>query len=122
MPNVDSLEELLQDELKDIYDAEKQLTKALPKMVKKATANELKQAFQDHLGQTEEHVKRLEEVFEQLREPGADLDAARCLVLEMAGRVLAEAAGDHGSRPTPTATGSISDATGRDRDQRWLRR
>jgi ferritin-like metal-binding protein YciE len=69
MPNVDSLEELLQEELKDIYDAEKQLTKALPKMVKKATAGELKKAFQDHLGQTEEHVKRLEEVFEQLGMP-----------------------------------------------------
>ena len=65
MSTVDSLEELLQDELKDIYDAEKQLTKALPKMVKNATAGELKQAFQDHLGQTEQHVKRLEDVFEQ---------------------------------------------------------
>jgi ferritin-like metal-binding protein YciE len=69
MANVDSLEELLHDVLKDIYDAEKQVTKALPKMVKNATADELKQAFQDHLRQTEQHVKRLEKVFEQLGMP-----------------------------------------------------
>src|SRR5947209_5067948 len=69
MASIDSLDELLHDELKDIYDAEKQLTKALPKMVKKATAAELKTAFQDHLAQTEQHVERLEEVFEQLGMP-----------------------------------------------------
>ena len=69
MPSVDSLEELFQDELKDIYDAEKQLTKALPKLAKKATAEELRRALQDHLRETEQHVKRLEEVFEQLGMP-----------------------------------------------------
>src|SRR5437763_9365891 len=69
MPNMDSLEELLQDELKDIYDAEKQLTKALPKLAKKATAAELKSAFEEHLRQTEQHVERLEEAFEQLGMP-----------------------------------------------------
>jgi len=69
MPNMDSLEELLQDELKDIYDAEKQLTKALPKLAKKATAAELKSAFEEHLAQTQRHVERLEEAFEQLGMP-----------------------------------------------------
>src|SRR5881227_1390793 len=69
MPNMDSLEELLQDELKDIYDAEKQLTKALPKLAKKASAAELKTAFEEHLSQTEQHVERLEEAFEQLGMP-----------------------------------------------------
>jgi ferritin-like metal-binding protein YciE len=69
MPNMDSLEELLQDELKDIYDAEKQLTKALPKLAKKATAAELKTAFEEHLGQTERHIERLEEAFEHLGMP-----------------------------------------------------
>jgi ferritin-like metal-binding protein YciE len=64
-----SLDELLQDEIKDIYDAEKQLTKALPKLVKKSTAPELKQALQDHLEETEQHVERLEQVFDQLGLP-----------------------------------------------------
>jgi ferritin-like metal-binding protein YciE len=69
MPTVDSLEELLQEELKDIYDAEQQLTKALPKLIKKAQSPELKEAIEEHLGQTEQHVERLERVFEQLGLP-----------------------------------------------------
>jgi ferritin-like metal-binding protein YciE len=69
MASMESLEELMHDELKDIYDAEKQLTKALPKLAKKATAAELKEAFEEHLGQTERHIERLEEVFEQLGLP-----------------------------------------------------
>jgi len=60
------LENLFMDTLKDIYWAEKHLTKALPKMKKAATTEELKDAFEDHLGQTEEHVTRLEKVFELL--------------------------------------------------------
>ncbi|HZP49099.1 MAG TPA: ferritin-like domain-containing protein [Vicinamibacterales bacterium] len=69
MANLDSLEALMQDELKDIYDAEKQLTKALPKLAKKATADELREAFEEHLRQTEQHMERLEQVFEQLGMP-----------------------------------------------------
>jgi ferritin-like metal-binding protein YciE len=69
MPNIESLEELLQEELKDIYDAEKQLTKALPKLARKASSPELKSAFEEHLRQTEEHMERLERVFEQMEMP-----------------------------------------------------
>ncbi len=69
MASMDTLSDLLQDELKDIYDAEKQLTKALPKLAKKATAEELKEAFEEHLRQTEEHVERLEQAFEHLGIP-----------------------------------------------------
>ena len=69
MANMESLEELLQEELKDMYDAEKQLTKALPKLAKKATTSDLKQAFEEHLQQTEQHVERLEQVFDQLGLP-----------------------------------------------------
>jgi ferritin-like metal-binding protein YciE len=69
MSGLDSLHALLEEELKDIYDAEKQLTRALPKMAKKASAAELTQAFNDHLRQTEQHVERLERVFEQLELP-----------------------------------------------------
>lgn len=58
------LNELFLEELADIYDAEKQLIKALPKMAEQANAPELQSAFEDHLEQTQEHVKRLEEVFE----------------------------------------------------------
>jgi ferritin-like metal-binding protein YciE len=69
MPSLDSLEALLQDELKDIYDAEKQLTRVLPKLAKKATSAELKKAFEEHLRQTEGHIERIEEAFEQLGMP-----------------------------------------------------
>jgi ferritin-like metal-binding protein YciE len=63
---LESLRELYIDELKDLYSAEKQLVKALPKMAKNATSPELKQAFQDHLAKTETHVERLEQIFESL--------------------------------------------------------
>lgn len=63
-----ALLELFTDEIKDIYWAEKHLTKALPKMEKAATSEELKEAFATHLDQTQEHVTRLEKVFELLEE------------------------------------------------------
>ncbi|OLB60783.1 MAG: hypothetical protein AUI11_12450 [Acidobacteria bacterium 13_2_20CM_2_66_4] len=66
---MESLEELLQEELKDIYDAEKQLTKALPKLAKKATTPDLQDAFEEHLRQTQQHMERLEQVFDQLGMP-----------------------------------------------------
>jgi ferritin-like metal-binding protein YciE len=53
-------------ELRDLYSAEKQLTKALPKMAKAATNEELRQGFEDHLQETETQIKRLEEVFTEL--------------------------------------------------------
>jgi ferritin-like metal-binding protein YciE len=63
---VRTFEDLFVDEIKDLYDAEHQLTKALPKMAKNATSPELKNAFESHLKQTEGHIKRLEQVFEGL--------------------------------------------------------
>jgi ferritin-like metal-binding protein YciE len=63
---MNNLEKLWVAELKDLYDAEKQITKALPKMAKNSTTPELRQAFEDHLEQTEGHVQRLEEIFEEL--------------------------------------------------------
>jgi ferritin-like metal-binding protein YciE len=65
---VDTLRDLLVKELSDIYSAEKQLLKALPKMAKKANFPELRQAFEKHTKQTEGHVARLDDVFEQLGE------------------------------------------------------
>ena len=63
---LESLRDLYIDELKDLYSAEKQLVKALPKMAKNATNPDLKKAFSDHLAQTEGHVERLEQIFESL--------------------------------------------------------
>jgi ferritin-like metal-binding protein YciE len=65
---VDTLRDLLVKELSDIYSAEKQLLKALPKMAKAATFPELRQAFETHTKQTEGHVARLDDVFSALGE------------------------------------------------------
>ena len=63
---MDNLEKLWMEELKDLYDAEKQITEALPKMASKTETPELRQAFENHLRQTEQHIQRLEEVFDEL--------------------------------------------------------
>jgi ferritin-like metal-binding protein YciE len=63
-----SLRETFVEELKDLYDAEKQLLKALPKMAKAAEHEELKAAFETHLEETQNHIQRLEEVFEAFGE------------------------------------------------------
>ena len=63
---MESLHDLLTDELKDMFSAETQLTKALPRMAKKATNPELKRAFEQHLKQTEEHVRRVERICNNL--------------------------------------------------------
>jgi ferritin-like metal-binding protein YciE len=63
---LDSLRNLYIEELRDLYSAEKQLTQALPKMAKGASSQQLKQAFENHLKQTEGHVQRLEQLFEQM--------------------------------------------------------
>ena len=62
------LKELYIDELKDLYNAENQLVKALPKMAKAASTNELRQGFEEHLEQTKGHVQRLEKIFQALGE------------------------------------------------------
>jgi len=61
-----TLEDLYMDLLKDLYSAEKQLVKALPKMAKAAQSTDLRKAFEEHLGQTEEHVERIERIFSEL--------------------------------------------------------
>ena len=65
---LDSLQKLYIEELRDLYNAENQLVKALPKMAKHASHQELKQAFEGHLEQTKEHVERLDEIFKRLDE------------------------------------------------------
>ena len=63
--SLNTLEKLYIEELRDLYNAENQLLKALPKMAKGASSPELKDAFEKHLEQTKGHVQRLEELFEQ---------------------------------------------------------
>ena len=65
---LDTLEKLYISELRDLYSAENQLLKALPKMANGASSPELKDAFEKHLEQTKGHVERLEQLFEQLDE------------------------------------------------------
>jgi ferritin-like metal-binding protein YciE len=62
------LKHLYVQELKDLYSAENQLVKALPKMAKASTSEDLREGFQDHLEQTKEHVARLEKIFKALGE------------------------------------------------------
>jgi ferritin-like metal-binding protein YciE len=61
-------DELFRDELQDVYDAEKQIIQALPKMAEAAENEELRTAFEEHLDQTREQVKRLEKVFQTIGE------------------------------------------------------
>jgi len=68
MPKPGTLHDAFIDELRDTYDAERQITKALPKMIKAATSEELRSAFESHLEETRSQVERLEQVFEMLDE------------------------------------------------------
>jgi len=88
---LDSLYDLFVDELKDLYNAEHQLLKALPKMAKKATAPELKAAFTDHLEVTRGQIERLDRVFGEIDESpkGKKCKAMEGLVAEAA-EVIAE--------------------------------
>ncbi len=74
-----TLEDLYLDQLRDLYSAENQIVKALPKMAKGCESEELRDAFQEHLDQTEGHVERLEEIFERL---GVKGKGKKCVAME----------------------------------------
>jgi ferritin-like metal-binding protein YciE len=82
--SAENLNELFVEEVRDIYDAEKQLVKALPKMAKAAQSEELRAAFEEHLEITRAHVDRLEEVFKQLGAParGKTCEGMKGLIAE----------------------------------------
>jgi ferritin-like metal-binding protein YciE len=84
MANDKDLQELFHDTLKDIYFAEKKILSALPKMAKAAQSEDLKAAFEKHETETEEHVVRLEKVFEEIDEPpqGKTCDAIMGIIEE----------------------------------------
>lgn len=77
--NAQGFRELFEDELKDIYWAEKALTKAIPKMIKNTTTDELSKALEDHLEVTKGHVDRLEKVFKSL---GKAARAKKCEAMD----------------------------------------
>ena len=85
------LMKLFEDELKDIYWAEKALTKAIPKMIKNATSEELIDALESHLEETEEQVSRLEQVFESIgKKPVAKKCEAMAGLIKEAGEIMDE--------------------------------
>jgi ferritin-like metal-binding protein YciE len=92
---MDSLRELFIEQLRDIYSAETQLVKALPKMAKAASSSELRTAFTNHLEQTRDHVDRLETIFSQLDEEpeGETCKGMAGLIAE--GKEAIEADGEH---------------------------
>jgi ferritin-like metal-binding protein YciE len=98
---LDTMQELLIEELRDIHNAEQQLVKALPKLASAATTPSLQDAFQDHLADTEGQVRRLEQIFEAL---GQKSGGRKCKGMEglieeadeMAGEKGAEAVRDAG--------------------------
>jgi ferritin-like metal-binding protein YciE len=75
----DSIRQLYIDELKDLYSAETQMVKALPKLAKASSSSGLRQAFEEHLRQTSEQVSRLEQIFEMLDEKPT---GKKCLGME----------------------------------------
>ena len=76
---IESLRDLYIDQLQDLYNAEQQLIKALPKMAKVASSEELRAAFEDHLGQTRQHAQRIETIFEQM---GEKTSGKKCKAME----------------------------------------
>ncbi len=75
---MNSLEDLLKEQLQDLYSAEQQIIKALPKMAEAATSSELRRAFEEHLKETEDQKRRLEELFEEF-----ELDSGKkCVGME----------------------------------------
>ncbi|MBA3258425.1 MAG: ferritin-like domain-containing protein [Gemmatimonadales bacterium] len=89
---IKTLDDLFVHTLQDIYYAEQQITKALPKMIEKASDPQLKQGFQTHLTETKNQVKRLEQVFQM---HGVEAKAVKCPaidgIIEEANEILADA-------------------------------
>ena len=122
--DIKTMNDLFVHQLQDIYYAEKQLLKALPKMADKATDKQLKQGFLTHLDETRTHVQRLEQVFQM---HGAEVKAVNCPaidgIIEEADEVAGEVAGQIGARRRPDQRGSgrraLRDHALRQPDRMW---
>jgi ferritin-like metal-binding protein YciE len=84
MMKIETMEDLFLEQVEDLYDAEKRLVKALPKMAEACTSQTLRQAFESHLMETESHVSRLETIFRSLDQDakGQTCDAMKGLISE----------------------------------------
>ena len=99
MASIDSFNDLLVDELRDIYDAEKRLTKAIPKLAKKANNEQLRTALEEHLEETEQQIGRLERAFDHLgQSPKGKACAGMKGILEEGDEHVGEDYGDDGLR------------------------
>jgi ferritin-like metal-binding protein YciE len=96
----EALKELYVDELRDIYNAETQLVKALPKMARAASNEELRSGFEEHLEQTKGHVSRLEQIFEDLDEKPT---GKKCAGMEGLVKEGSEMVGEHFEGPVKDA-------------------
>lgn len=92
--NLKSLDGLLVEQLKDLYDAESRLIEALPEMAEAASSTDLKRAFQSHLGETQDHVRRLDQVFNILGEGPETTTCEAMKGLLKEGKEMIEAKGD----------------------------
>ena len=89
--DIETMDDLFVHTLRDIYYAEKQILKALPDMIEKATDPQLKQGFQTHLGETKNHVKRVEEVFDM---HGVEAKGVNCPAIDGIVKEASEIAGE----------------------------
>ena len=106
MQNDKNLKELFAETLKDIYFAEKQILRALPKMAREAASPELKQAFETHRDQTEGHVERLNQVFEVIGRPARGKTCEAILgIIDEAKEIMEEFKGARGARRRPRVIG-----------------
>lgn len=94
MPKLETLEDLFVKELRDVYHAEKQITKALKRMVKSASSDDLRGAFERHLEETNHQIERLEQAFESIdQRPRAQHCAGMAGIIEEGEDLLGEAKG-----------------------------
>ena len=103
---VDNLRELLIDELRDLYSAETQLSKALPNLAKHCTGSQLKQAVEHHQKETENQVKRLEQIFQRMNQnpKGKTSESMKGLIEEISVRV------NDGGNPQTVDAGIVANA------------
>src|SRR5260370_40669853 len=91
---MNTLRDLLLEEVKDLYDAENQIVKALPKLIKASSSDQLQKAFEEHLEKTKGHVQRLERIFEEMgeRPKAKKCDGMRGIIEEGEDKLSEEAA------------------------------
>ncbi len=94
--DIDNLQELFVEQLRDLYDGEEQITKALPKLIEKANSSQLKQALQEHLDVTRVQIQRLDQIFQRMNEKssGETCKGMKGIITE--GDDLVSKAGDPG--------------------------